>query len=217
MEINILTQLRNELESFNLIITANLFGAATAIAYSITQTFVIILPSLTGTVFNYQYLPSLIIITCGFATAFTWRIRNAELMDEYNQIIKKLDEIITEQIQTDEQSFDEQFIYIIVESLTFYRENSAKITRLKWIGRLTGTFLLLVCVPQLISFITSGNTINGAYIVAQLLLVFLGLGVSIVAWYIPVLIDRFMHTWDSRLRLAEDANNQIKRFLEDNL
>jgi hypothetical protein len=217
MEINILTRLRSELESFNLVITANLVGAASAIAYIIAQIIVISIPSLTGSAFNYKYLPYLIVIICGFATAFTWRIRNAELMDEYNHIVKRLDEIITEQMQTDGQDFDEQFISIIVESLAFYRENSVKINRLKWIGRLTGTFLLLVSVPQLVSFITSANTLNSLYILAQLFLVFFSIGVSIVAWYIPTLINRFMYTWDSRLMLAEDANNQIKRFLEDNL
>jgi hypothetical protein len=217
MEINILTQLRSELESFNLVITANLVGAAAAIAYIFAYTFVIFTPILTGSPFNFQYLPYLIVIICGFATAFSWRIRNARLMDEYNQIVKRLDEIVKEKIYSDGIDFDEQFIGIIVESLAFYRENSEKINRIKWIGRLTGTFLLFAAVPQLISFINTANTLNSVYVLAQAFLVFFSLGVTAVAWYMPVLIDRFMYTWDSRLNLVEDANNQIQRFLEDNL
>ena len=215
MEINILNQLRNELESFNLVITANLVGAAAAIAYIIAHTLVILIPIITGTPFNFQYLPYLIVIICGFATAFSWRIRNAELIEEYNKIVKKLDAVIQDQIDTEVQDFDDQFIGIILESLAFYRENSQKINRLKWIGRLTGTFLLLAGVPQLISFITTHGTMSPVYLLAQALLVFFSLGVTIVAWYIPTLINRFMYTWDSRLMLAEDANDQIKRFLED--
>ena len=217
MEISILSQLRSELESFNLVITANLVGAAAAIAYIIAHTLVIFIPIITGSAFNFQYLPYLIVIICGLATAFTWRIRNTELMDEYNQIVNRLDEIIEEEIITDGQDYDQQFIGVIVESLAFYRENSQKINRLKWIGRLTGTFLLLAGLPQLYSFITQANTLNNVYILAQAFLVFFGLMVSIVAWYMPVLIDRFMYTWNSRLRLAEEANKQIQRFLEDNL
>ena len=217
MEMNILSQLRSELESFNLVITANLVGAAAAIAYIITYTLVIFIPIITGSTFNFQYLPYLIVIICGFATAFSWRIRNVELMDEYKQIVARLDEVIKEKTQMDGQDFDEQFIGIIVESLAFYRENSEKINRLKWIGRLTGTFLVLAAVPQLFSFLNKANTLNSVYIVAQAFLVFFSLTVSIVAWYMPVLIDRFMYTWNSRLSLAEEANNQIQRFLEDNL
>ena len=148
VEINILNQLRNELESFNLVITANLVGAAAAIAYIIAHTLVIFTPIITGTPFNFQYLPYFIVIICAFATAFSWRIRNAELIDDYTKIVSRLDSIIQEKIDTEEQDFDTQFIGIILESLGFYRENNHKINRLKWIGRLTGTFLLLAGVPQ---------------------------------------------------------------------
>lgn len=216
MEINILNQLRNELESFNLVMTANLFGAATAIAFIIAHTIVIFTPIITGTPFDFQYLPYLIVIICTFATAVSLRIRNAELMDEYNKIVNKLDTIIKVKIETDEQDFDEQFIGIILESLSFYRENNRKINRLKWIGRLTGTFLLIAGVSQFISFINTVTLRNPAYLLAHTILIAISIGVTIVAWYIPTVINRFMQTWDARLKLAEDANTEIKRFLEDN-
>ena len=49
------------------------------------------------------------------------------------------------------------------------------------------------------------------------ILVVFSIVISIVTWYIPVLIERFLETWDSRLEIVDEANEQIKRYLEDTL
>jgi hypothetical protein len=38
--------------------------------------------------------------------------------------------------------------------------------------------------------------------------------VSLAAWYVPVIIKRFMETWDERLSMADDANERLRRILE---
>jgi hypothetical protein len=218
MEINALHRLKVELESFKLVTTSNMVGAALTLAYSIAFGFTKIIPFITGSPLEAVHLPYLLVVGSGFATAISWITRSAELMGEHDEIVKELDEIIIESKSTigDNTDFDEKIIGIIVRSLAFYRENSTKIDRLKWGGRLTGTFMLIMGIPQLISFLTGSYPVNGVYMLAQGFAVVLSFGISIAAWYVPVIIKRFMDKWDARLKLAEDANVRLSKILEDN-
>lgn len=218
MEINTLERLKTELESFKLVTTANMFGAALVVAYSIALGFTKIIPLITGGPVDAVYLPFLLLVISGFATAVSWITRSAELNDKHGEIVKELDKIISESKSTtsDRTDLDEKVIGIIVSSLAFYRENSSKINRLKWGGRLTGAFMLVTGIPQLISFLYGAYQVDGVYVLAQGLLVVFSIGTSIAAWYVPVIIKRFMDRWDARLKLAEDANERLGRILEDN-
>jgi hypothetical protein len=219
MEVSVLERLKVELESFKLITTASMIGAALTIAYSITFGFTEIIPLLVGSPLETDYLPYLLVVISGFATAISWITRSAELMDSHNEIVKELNEIIRESKSATSAvtELDEKIIGVIVKSLAFYRANSSKINRLKWSGRLTGAFLLVTGIPQLISFLNGTYPVGSLYVLAQVFFVVSSIGISIAAWYVPVLIKRFMDTWDTKLKLAEDANNQLGRSLEGNL
>ena len=219
MEINALERLKTELASFKLVTTASMIGAALTFAYSITLGFIKVIPFITGGPIEADHLPYLLVVISGFATAISWITRSAELMGEHDEIVKELDKVIGESKSTidDTTDPDEKVIGIIVRSLAFYRENSSKISRLKWGGRLTGAFMLVTGIPQLISFLNGTYPVDSVYVLAQGFAVAFSIGISIAAWYVPVIIKRFMDRWDARLRLAEDANVRLGRILEDDL
>ena len=218
MEINTLERLKKEFESFKLLTTANLIGAALTLAYSIAFGFTKIIPFITGGPLEADHLPYLLVVISGFAIAISWITRSAELMGKHDEIVKELDKIISESKSTinNRTDLDENLIGIIVRSLAFYRENSLKINRLKWGGRLTGAFMLVTGIPQLISFLNGTYPVDSVYVLAQGFIVSFSIGISIAAWYVPVIIKRFMDTWDIRLKLAEDANDRLGRILEGN-
>jgi hypothetical protein len=218
MEINTLERLKRELESFKLLTTANMVGAALTLAYSIAFGFTKIIPFITGGPLEADYLPYLLVVIAGFATAISWITRSAELMGNHDEIVKELDKIISESKSetSDRPDLDENVLGILVRSLAFYRENSSKINRLKWGGRLTGAFMLVTGIPQLISFLNGTYPVDSVYVLAQGFVVAFSIGISIAAWYVPVIITRFMDTWDIRVKLAEDANDRLSRILEGN-
>ena len=218
MEINTLERLKRELESFKLLTTANMVGAALTVAYSIAFGFFKIIPLFTGGPLGADYLPYLLVVIAGFALAISWITRSAELMGKHDELVKELDKVISESKSaiSDRPDLDENVLGILVRSLAFYRENSSKINRLKWGGRLTGAFMLVTGIPQLISFLNGTYPVDNVYVLAQGFVVAFSIGISIAAWYVPVVIKRFMDTWDIRLKLAEDANDRLGRILEDN-
>jgi len=218
MEINTLERLKRELESFKLLTTANMVGAALTLAYSIAFGFTKIIPFITGGPLDADYLPYLLVVISGFALAISWITRSAELMGKHDEIVKELGKIISESKSaiSDRPDLDENVLGILVRSLAFYRENSSKINRLKWGGRLTGAFMLVTGIPQLISFLNGTYPVDSAYVLAQGFVVAFSIGISIAAWYVPVIITRFMDTWDIRVKLAEDANDRLGRILEGN-
>ena len=205
MEKNALTRLKMELESFKILATANMIGAALTLAFSIAYGFSEIIPFIIGGPLERSQIPYLMIVISGFATALAWITRSAELMGEHDEITKDLKELIKLNLSGDE--LGEEVTGIIVRSLVFYRENSNKIDRLKWGGR-TG-------IPQLISFLSGDFYVEGWAILAQGFAAISSLAVSIAAWYVPVIIERFKKTWDSRLNQAENVSEQLKGILED--
>lgn len=213
MEKNTLTRLKLELESFKLLATANMIGAALTLAFSIAYGFTEIIPFIIGGPLQRSQIPYLMLVISGFATAIAWITRSAELMGEHDEITQDLSEIIASDLDGDE--LGEEVTNLIVRSLGFYRENSEKIDRLKWGGRLTGLFLIVTGVPQLISFLSGDYYVEGWAILAQGFASMASIAVSLVAWYVPVVIERFKKTWDYRLNLAEDASLKLKGILED--
>lgn len=220
MEKTTLTRLKLELESFKILVTSNMIGAALTLAFSMAFGITKVIPFITGGPLEPDQLPYLMIIISGFATAISWITRSAELMGEHDEIIKDLDVIINEYVESESDTpeigseQDEQLIGIIIRFLAFYRENAVKINQLKWGGRLTGTFLLITGIPQLVSFLTGSYQVEGWAILAQVFAVVSSLAISLAAWYVPVIIKRFTETWDARLNMADDANEKLKSILE---
>lgn len=210
MEISALTRLRMELESFKLLTTANMIGAALTMAFTTAIGADKLIPLITGEPLRATQLHFLVIVISGFATAISWITRSAELMDEHDDISTRLGEI--DDLPEDER--DEEIIGVIVRSLAFYRENSEKIARLKWGGRLTGSFLIISGLMQLVNLLGNTTPFKGWYLAAQLFALVSSLAISAAAWYVPVVIERFMRTWDARLNLADDAAERLGRILE---
>ena len=156
-----------------------------------------------------EQLPYLLVVISGFATAISWITRSAELMGEHDDIVQDLD-VIIESGNHD----SEGVIGIIVRSLAFYREKNEKINQLKWGGRITGTYLLITGFPQLIAFLTNGYSVISWYVLAQGFAVISSLVISLAAWYVPVIIKRFMDTWDARLSGLDDVNKKLDTILE---
>ena len=77
--------------------------------------------------------------------------------------------------------------------------------------------MLIMGIPQLISFLTGSYPVGSLYVLAQGFAVVFSIGISIAAWYVPVIIKRFMDKWDARLKLAEDANIRLSKILEDDM
>ena len=212
MEKTTLTRLKIELESFKLLATANMIGAALTLAFTIAYGFTEILPFITGAPLQVDQIPYLMIVISGFATAIAWITRSAELMGEHDEITQDLDTIIKSNL--DEDSLGEEVIGVIIRSLAFYRENSEKINRLKWGGRITGVYLIITGLPQLLSFLSGSYPVEGWAVLAQGFALISSIVISVAAWYVPVVIEKFMKTWNARLNLADDANERLGRILE---
>ena len=219
MEKNTLNRLKIELESFKLLVSANMIGAALTLAFSMAFGIEKVIPFITGGPLTSGQLPYFLLIISGFATAISWITRSAELMEEHDIIVMDLKKVIEnyDTWSSDDSlvsRYDDEIIGIIVRSLSFYRENTDKINNLKWGGRLTGAFLLATGIPQLLSFINGTYPVNSFYLLAQGFAMVSSLGVGVAAWYVPVIIKRFTETWDARLSLADDANDTLKGILE---
>lgn len=213
MERTTLTRLKIELESFKVLATANMIGAALTLAFSIAYGITELIPFITGGPLEPSQIPYLMVVISGFATAIAWITRSAELMGEHDEITQDLSEILASDLG--EEALGEAVTNIIIRSLGFYRENNEKIDRLKWGGRLTGVFLSINGILQLNSFLYGGYPVEGWAILAQGFAIIASLGVSIAAWYVPLIIERFKRTWDTRLNLADDASEKLKGLLED--
>lgn len=211
MEKSALTRLKIELESFKTLTVANFIGAAFTLAFTVAYGFTEIIPFITGEPLQASQIPYMVVVVSGFATAIAWITRSAELMEEHDEIIKDLDDIITSGVEGD--ALGELVTGVIVRSLAFYRGNGSKINRLKWGARITGAYLLISGVPQLINLITDPQ-VQGWMIFAQWFALAASLGISLAAWYVPVILDRFIKTWDERLDLAEDASDRLSSILE---
>lgn len=212
MEKSALTRLKIELESFKVLTVANFIGAAFTLAFSMAYGVSDLIPIITGVPLTAGQIPYMVVIISGFATAIAWITRSAELMGEHDEITKDLDEIMESDVNGD--ILGELVTGIIVRSLAFYRENGPKIDRLKWGARITGAYLLLSGVPQIINLVTDPQ-VQGWMILAQWFALVASLGISLTAWYVPVILDRFIRTWDERLNLAEDASNRLSSILEE--
>lgn len=208
MEKNTLSRLKIELESFKALVIANLVGAALTMAFAIVFSIDEVMPLFSGAPLAVSGLPYLALIIAGMAFAVTWITRSAELMGEHDEITKDLDEVL------DEGGDDEAVTGIIVRSLAFYRENQSKINELKWGGRITGTFLMATAVPQIIGLLRGTGPIDGLMVLGQWFAIISSVGIGAAAWYVPVIIRRFTETWDARLSMADDANEELRRILE---
>ncbi len=56
--------------------------------------------------------------------------------------------------------------------------------------------------------------IGGLMVLGQWFAIASSVGIGAAAWYVPVIIKRFTETWDARLKLADDANEELRRILE---
>ena len=211
MEKNTLNRLKIELESFKALVIANLVGAALTMAFTMAFSVDKIIPFITGGPLTPKELPYLVLIIAGMAFAITWITRSAELMGEHDEITKDFDEILKE------DGTDEAVTGIIVRSLAFYRENQTKIEQMKWGGRVTGTFLIITAIPQLIGLLDGTSPIGGLMVLGQWFAIISSVGIGVAAWYVPVIIKRFTEMWDARLSMADDANVKLKRILEGSL
>ncbi len=209
MEKNTLNRLKIELESFKGLVIANLIGAALIIAFTLAFSVDKIIPFITEGPLTLSELPYLVLIILGHVFAIKWITRSAELMGEHDKITKDFDKILKD------NGDDEAVTGIIVRSLAFYRENQGKIEQMKWGGRVTGTFLMITAIPQLIGLLGGTSQISGLMILGQWFAIILSVGIGVAAWYVPVIIKRFTEMWDARLSMADDANEKLRRILED--
>jgi hypothetical protein len=208
MEKNTLSRLKIELESFKALVIANLVGAALTMAFAIVFSIDEVTPMITGAPLTMRGLPYLALIIAGMAFAVTWITRSADLMGEHDEITKDFDEILKE------GGDDEAVTGIIVRSLAFYRENQSKIDELKWGGRVIGTFLVATAVPQIMGLLRGTGPIGGLMILGQWFAIVSSVGIGAAAWYVPVVIKRFTETWDARISMADDANEELRKILE---
>jgi len=208
MEKNTLNRLKIELESFKGLVIANLIGAALTLAFAIAFGVDKVIPFIAGGPLTPSQMPYIMLIVSGFVVAISWITRSADLMGEHDEITKDFDEILKE------GGNDEALTGIIVRSLAFYRENQAKINQMKWGGRITGAFLMVTVVPQILGLLGGTGPTGGLMALGQWFAVISSVGIGAAAWYVPVIIKRFTETWDARLSLADDANEKLRRILE---
>ncbi len=210
MEQNTLNRLKLELESFKGLVIANLLGAALTLAFSMAFGIGDVLPFIMGGPIYAHQLPYVALIVGGFAFTINWITRSAELMEEHEEITDDLNEVLENR-----RGDDEAITGIIVRSLAFYRDKAARINQLKWGGRITGTFLILSVIPQVQTLSVGDIPFGGWMIYGQWFGLIASLGFGLGAWYVPVIIDRFIKTWDTRLNLADEASEKLERILEE--
>ena len=201
-------RLKRELESFKILAFANKAGTTITLAFAIAFGIDKVNQYITGGPMTPNQTLYLMFSVSGFVTIISWITRSSKLMESHGEITKNLDEIIKNKGDKEAETG------IIVMSLAFYRENQEKINQLKWGGRITGTLMLITGIPRLLSFMKGPYTLGGLVLLAQGIAMVSSFGVGVAAWYVPVIITRFTETWDARLRMADDANEKLKRILE---
>jgi hypothetical protein len=209
MENNSLNRLKRELESFKILAFANKAGTTITLAFAIAFGIDKVNQYITGGPMTPNQTLYLMLSVSGFVTIISWITRSSKLMESHDEITENLNEIIKNKGDKEAETG------IIVKSLAFYRENQEKINQLKWGGRITGTLMLITGIPRLLSFMKEPYTLGGFVVLAQGIAMVSSFGVGVAAWYVPVIITRFTETWDARLSMADDANEKLRRILED--
>ena len=207
MEQTTLNRIKIEMQSFKGLIITNLIGAAFALAFSIAYGVPKVTPLLVEGVLEINQLPYLGLIVVGFVSAINWITKSAELMSEHDDIVTELEGL--------GPSDDEAVIGIIVQSLAFYRENQSKIRQLGIVGRIVGVFLILTAIPQMQAIITGTYPLGEWMIIGQIFGLVASLGVGLLGFYVPTLINRFTAKWDARLSSTEAAEEKLDRILRE--
>jgi len=209
MEKNSLNRLKSELDSFKILVTAHQIGAALTLAFTLAFAIDKINQYITGGPMTPDQTLLMMLSVSSFVTVISYITRNSRLIETHDEITKDLAEIIRN------KGDDEAVTGIIVRSLAFYRENQEKISQIKWAGRIMGTLLLITGIPRLLSFMKGPDPLGGLVVLAQGFAMVASLAVGVASWYVPVIIKRFTETWDARLSMADEANEKLKRILED--
>ncbi len=206
MEQTTLNRIKLEMQSFKGLIISNFIGAAFTLAFTVSFSMPKLIPLIDGGSLDLMVIPYLLITIVGFAIAITWITRGAELMDDQDEIVTKLDNVSPKD--------EEAIIDVIVQSLAFYRENQPKIRQLGWLGRIVGVFLLFTAVPQIQALLVGDYPLGRWMAFGQVFGLMGTLAVACLGLFAPSIISRFTAEWDKRLSVTDGVGEKLDRILE---
>jgi hypothetical protein len=209
MNKNIIKQLDKEIFIFIGLSVVNIIFAAIALAMGIS----FIVNNLFHIIETGNYISlSLGYIIAGVGLAcigFWWILPSVSVMD-FNT------EIQFEFSKKKGKITDEKITSLIVNMISYYRENNRNIKRMIFISRIGGIFFIINGLVSTTDFIIK---LNSSSIQISDNLVQIGAIILIFSWgilslFIPRFISKFANFWEYRIKKSQEAEELIRKTLE---
>lgn len=208
MNENIIKQINKEILIFLGLSVVNIIFGAIALAMGI----VFIVTNLLYLIESESYLNiSLIYIFIGFGLAgigFWWLLTSASLMDFITDIQLKY-------FKKKEGHTTEKITSLIVNMISYYRENSNKIKRMIFICRIGGILIILNGIVSSIDlYLKLNSSIQLTNHLMQISAIILMFAWGILSLLLPRFISKFASLWESRIKKSEEVEEIIKKQME---
>jgi len=207
MENEAFERFERETRSFAALALLNIVGAGLAMAFSVSWIVNNLLPLASG---GAVYLDQIVLAglgLAGFVFAMRWLIPCAETFGGVDDMIKG-------KSRGKIEANGDKLTEMIVEKMAWYRESRETIGRLKLGSRLTGVFFLASAALQIYNLAVSLSTVTQAILVMSAVGLTLCLAFGAVGLLVPTYVDRFIGTWDQRVKASDEAEDKLGKLIE---
>jgi hypothetical protein len=196
-----------EMRSFAALIILNIVGAGLAISFGISWIMPNIAPLFSGQPIYLEQLVRAGLAVAGCVVALRWLVSCAETFDG-------VDDIVDGSWKADMERRGDALTARIVESMAWYRERRGNIWRLKLGCRLTGAFFVVSAALQAYNFVTTFGSATQSMLIMSVVGLVLCLALGAIGVIVPALIDRFIGTWDQRVKASGEAEDKLGKLFE---
>ena len=186
----------------------NIIFAAIALAIGVVFVVNNLFPILETGVIDTLSIGYVIAGGCLAIVGFWWILPSTSIMDFITDLQIKSN-------KKNQKSSDEQEIGLIIQLLSYYRENEKKIKQMILISRIGGTFFLINGIITTYEIITKtdGSFTPGLYTM-QIAAVIMMFTWGIVSFVIPYFLKKTAEIWQYRVRKSREAEDILRKHLE---
>jgi hypothetical protein len=203
MENEAFERFTRETRSLAALVIMNIVGAGLTIAFGVSQVVTNLSPLFGGQPVYLEQLLRAGVSLFACAIAMRWLIWGA-------QTFSGVDDLIDGSRKADA----EDLTGLIVENMAWYREKRESIGRLKWGCRLVGAYFALTTALQLYNLVTTLGTMTQAVLIMSAVGLVLCSALGLIGLLVPTYIDRFIGTWDERVKASGEAEDKLGKLIE---
>ena len=145
---------------------------------------------------------------CLAIVGFWWILPSTSIMDFITDLQIK-------SYKKNQKSSDEQEIGLIIQLLSYYRENEKKIKQMILISRIGGTFFLINGIITTYEIITkTDGSFTPELYTMQIAAVIMMFTWGIVSFVIPYFLKKTAEIWQYRVRKSREAEDILRKHLE---